>query len=310
MRVDSISESDIKNINDWFAKCFTRDDASSPEDANQPNPSIYPPDDVVVAARSNLKYILCLNDRQRRNHLTSLGYTDLQAVSLSNLQHSWPAYEARVRVTQIAQECAANNYDLATLLDQWLCHDHTRGLLERLAIIKIDQRHLGIVYPTCRAAEIAIKAYRGAIAERHNVKTPTRPPAPSAKMLPQILHEPDQSIKDQLNELSKIDDGWDGPDSKGPRSEDVDWLRDALELHWRSDMPAPFIFPMESGGLNIEWYVGHTHHGLEIDFTDRTGLWEWWDSQSDQEHEETLNLTTADHWRKLQISSRGWRTAV
>lgn len=126
-------------------------------------------------------------------------------------------------------------------------------------------------------------------------------------MLPQILHEPDQTIDKQLNMLSTIEDGWNGPDSKGPRPEDVNWIRYILARHWLSDMPTPFIFPTESGGFNMEWYIGNINHGMEIDCINHIGFWEYWDRKSGQEHQEILELCQTAVWLKIQTISKGRR---
>ncbi len=128
-------------------------------------------------------------------------------------------------------------------------------------------------------------------------------------MISQILHEPDQTIDEQLDKLSNIENGWNGPDSKGPRYEDIDWVRSILARYWLSDMPTPFIFPTESGGFNMEWYIGNTNHGLEINCTTHIGFWEFWDSKSGQEYQEILELCQTVNWRKIQTASQGYRPA-
>ena len=125
--------------------------------------------------------------------------------------------------------------------------------------------------------------------------------------LPEILHEASRTMAQQLEALVTPTAHRDDPDVKPPCPEDIKWVNSKLEEHWLHEMPLPFIFPTEYGGLNIEWYIGHAEHSLEVDFANRTGRWAWWDSKSDQVHEETLNLKQAADWRKLQISSTGRR---
>ena len=307
MPVEALGTSEIRSVNLWFTKRFPLDDPPPFEHPRETEQSVNPSIDMAAAAKRDLNYILCLNGIQRRNHLASQGCTPIQALILFNLQHAWPPYDARTRVSQIAQECVTRNDGLDSLLDRWLSQDDTRRLSERLMDITTHQPHLAISFSTCRAAEMAINAYREAIATIHNFRKPSEPPAPKEEMLLQILHEPDQSIDEQLDRLSRIKDGWNGPDSRAPRSQDVNWLRSTLADNWLLDMPTPFIFPMESGGFNMEWYIDQAHHGLEIDCTRRTGFWEFWDRKTEQEHEETLELSQTDAWRKLQASSRGRR---
>ncbi len=74
------------------------------------------------------------------------------------------------------------------------------------------------------------------------------------------------------------------------------------------DMPVPFKFPTECGSLNLEWYIGHAEHSLEVDFDNHTGMWAWWDGKSGEIHEENLDLRQNMEWEKLQKFSTGQRT--
>ena len=125
--------------------------------------------------------------------------------------------------------------------------------------------------------------------------------------MPEILHEASRTIEEQLEAFAETTDNPDDPDVRHPHPKDVAWVNSKLKNHWLPDMPLPFIFPTEYGGLNMEWYIGHAEHSLEVDWATRTGKWAWWDSKSDQAHEETLNLEEDTDWRKLQISSTGRR---
>ena len=124
-----------------------------------------------------------------------------------------------------------------------------------------------------------------------------------------ITHEPNQSINQQLDYMLNIPDEWNGPGSTAISAQDIVWLRDILKQYWLADMPIPFLFPMENGGIELEWYISYSEHGLEIDFETKTGLWDFWDNKSDQEHSETLDLTLIKSWHRIQISSTGYRSA-
>ena len=122
--------------------------------------------------------------------------------------------------------------------------------------------------------------------------------------MPEILHEPSRSIVEQL---AKIAAGKDDPDNKIPTPEHLEWFAAKTKEFWLTDMPTPFLFPTENGNLSIEWYIGHREQSLDVDFATRTGTWEWWDSQSDEEHSETLNLEDRENWEKIQRASTGHR---
>jgi hypothetical protein len=189
-----------------------------------------------------------------------------------------------------------------------LGQDEAQRLRKILVRRAIGQHHLVISYATCQAAEMAFRAYteaREALGE--SAPMPTKPPTPAGAALPEILHEANRTIAQQLEAYGAVADYPDDPDVRPPRPEDVTWVGGKLEEHWLTDMPIPFIFPTEYGGLNIEWYVGYAEHSLEVDFANHTGIWAWWDSKSDRVHEETLNLKQDANWRKLQKSSMGSR---
>ena len=122
-----------------------------------------------------------------------------------------------------------------------------------------------------------------------------------------IIHEPNVSMDDQLTRLLEIEDGWNGPSSKAIDPENLELARKVLTRHWLPDMPIPFVFPMENGGVNLEWFIGNTEHGLEIDFETNKCLWEWWNSKEQREFMHTFDLADVDSWRKLQKESTGER---
>jgi hypothetical protein len=114
-------------------------------------------------------------------------------------------------------------------------------------------------------------------------------------------------VKEQLKMLSGLAAEGDDHCVHVPKAEHLDWLLSRIEKFWLPDMPVPFVFPTDFEGLTIEWFIGHAEHSLDVDFADCSGKWAWWNSKSDQEHEELLDLKEADAWQKLQASSIGRR---
>ena len=296
-------------IDQWF------DEASAPNDHLEPIDNAVrhhsPKDwnDTITRAKRHLPQMMALNVTDRRSYLTTHGCSQQEASKAFNFQYQWMNRESCDQVVLLARDCVSRNQNMGILLERLTDHINTDRLVELLRDFESTRHHLIISMSACRVTDIAINAYKDAMATGLNPRQTPPPPTPEDNNASQILHEATQTMDQQLEELSVIANGWNGPNSRGPRLEDVSWLRSSLSKYWSSDMPIPFIFPMESGDFNIEWYVGHTHHGLEIDFTDRTGLWEWWDSQTDKEHEETLDLTQPSAWQKLRVSSHGRRLA-
>ena len=264
----------------------------------------------VSRAKVHLDDMWVLNTMQRRNYLTTQGCTQAEASRVFHLQSSWPDQQARIQVAQIAKECVARDHELDIPLDKWLSPVDTQHLYQLLAEIDDAQRHLAITFATCSVTDILNGAYREAMAALRDRRHTLKPPAPDGENLPHILHEPNRTIDEQLDDLSNIHDGWNGPDSRGLLPQHVTWLKNQLAVHWSADMPVPFIYPIETGGFGVEWYIGHAEHSLEIDPTKFTALWGWWNSQNDQEHEKFLDLKQQTAWDELQKSSRGVRPNV
>ncbi|NBO22237.1 hypothetical protein EBU94_02690 [bacterium] len=61
------------------------------------------------------------------------------------------------------------------------------------------------------------------------------------------------TIKEQLDEISELKDGWyDGEGTKYNKS-DLDTLLNLFETKFPGDWTLPYIFPDENGDLSFEW---------------------------------------------------------
>lgn len=297
-------------IDGWLDQLFAPNGPSKAADHEDHGPQPHDFGRFVSQAKVHLNDMLVLDLMQRRNYLTTQGCTQAEASRVFNLQSSWPDQQARSQVARIAQECVARDHGPDILLGRWLTTVHTQHLHQLLSEIEDAQRHLAMSFATCRVVDILNGAIHEAMASLSNRRHPSIPPRSGDERLPQILHEPSRTIAEQLNDLSNIHDGWNGPNSKGLLPQHITWLKNQLAVHWSADMPVPFIYPMETGGFGVEWYIGHAEHSLEIDPTKFTALWGWWNSQNDQEHEENLDLKQQTAWDELQKSSRGVRPNV
>jgi hypothetical protein len=251
--------------------------------------------------------MLTMDAYKRIMYLRGNGYSGPEVAFVKRLQSSWLDNSVRNKVTAIAKDCVTREEEFGCLLGHWLGQDETRRLREMLKSRAIQQHHLAVSYVICQATEMAFGVYTSQKVLGESALMSTKPPMPAGATLPEILHEASRTIAQQLEAYAAISDYPDDPDVKLPHQEDVAWVGGKLKEHWQPDMPIPFIFPTEYGGLNIEWYVGYAEHSLEVDFANHTGTWAWWDSKSDRVHEETLNLKQDANWRKLQKSSMGSR---
>lgn len=70
----------------------------------------------------------------------------------------------------------------------------------------------------------------------------------------------------RLIELKKIagKDGWNWGDGKALDKPGVDWLIDFFRHNYPKELPNPYIYPGNEGGVQLEWEVGNREMFLRI----------------------------------------------
>jgi len=294
-------------IGRWFENHFAYDYIVTGQNSNEFDRTSFHPTDIVSEAKPHLECMLTMNAANRRRYVRLRGCTDTETAYLTEFQSYWVDTAVRKRVTEIALECVDQNYGFETLLNRWPGREETQRIQQLLKDSRITKLHLAISFTTCQTVEMAYKAFSEATEAIGRSEMAHGPLAPKEQLLPEILTEPSQPVKQQLKMLSNFDAEIDAPDVQALEAEHLDWLISKIEKFWLPDMPEPFAFPADLGGLTIEWFIGHVEHSLDIDFGDYSGRWTWWNSKSNQEYEELLDLKEADAWQKLQESSVGRR---
>ena len=73
-----------------------------------------------------------------------------------------------------------------------------------------------------------------------------------------------------LDALFGLEDGWYWDDWVAYKKDDVEWLKRFFIESYPSTLPYPYIYPMPSGKISIEWDVGD---GVDVEFdpTSHTG---------------------------------------
>ena len=294
-------------VGEWFVRHFVKKYILEREGSlgrNIPSNDGY---NLIAQARSHLEFMLGMNLKERREYLWVRGCSKAETGFLESFRSDWLDSTVRSNVSSIAQDCVSKGHGFEAILNRLPQQYETPRLRRLINDKRITQHILAITFTSCSAADLAMEAYREAI---NSVRISEPAPRGSGKEetgLPEIMHEASQTIPHQLKAYFTANDSPDDPDVQPPRPEDVAWINAKLGENWLDNMPIPFIFPTECGGLNIEWYIGHAEHSMEIDFANHTGIWAWWDSKSGQVHEETLNLKQNMDWQKLQKSSTGQR---
>lgn len=309
MAIDTMEAPNVQRVMAlWLDRSFVQNDFPATTDRRQPGSEVHDFRVIVGQAKVHLNHMLVLDPMQRRNYLTTQGLAQAEASRVFDLQSSWPDQQARNQAAVLAQECVSRADGLDCLLEKWSDHVDTRSLRQLLADIEDTQfLSAAITFATCEVADILNQAYQEAMDEFRALSR--RRLMPDDESLPLISYEPGQTVEEQLADLATVPDGWNGPCSKGPDPECSAWMQERLNQFWFPDMPVPFIFPGDSGGFNVEWFVGRVEHSLEIGFPSYVAQWEWWDRNTGKEHAEMLDLNEESSWSKLYSRSRGRRTS-
>lgn len=76
-----------------------------------------------------------------------------------------------------------------------------------------------------------------------------------------VLENQQSQIQNRLRDLTSLKNGWDGLGSVPVSQENADFALELTKVLFRSDLPAPSIFPIGDGTLQIEWHC----NGYEVE---------------------------------------------
>ena len=113
-----------------------------------------------------------------------------------------------------------------------------------------------------------------------------------------LLHELD--ISAQLDDLRLLKDGWLEGRGKAPSQDGLDWLSQAFKNYYSGDLPLPYLYPTEPGGVQAEWSLGRNEITLEIDLAEHAGYFHALHIEDDTEKTRTLDLGSETHWIELK----------
>ena len=103
----------------------------------------------------------------------------------------------------------------------------------------------------------------------------------------------------RLDELHVLKDGWLDGLGCAPSAEGLDWLESWFEINIPDDLPLPYLFPTEDGGVRAEWSLKSIETSAEIDLENKTAEWHELDLATDNEESRDLVLTNADDCKWL-----------
>ena len=113
-----------------------------------------------------------------------------------------------------------------------------------------------------------------------------------------------RDVPARLDELRDMRDGWLEGGGLAPKSNGLDWLSTAFDRYYPDDAPLPYTYPTPEGGISMEWSVENNAGILEIDIDAHSAEWLWFDRDSDDECERTLNMDESADWQWLASEIR------
>ena len=119
-----------------------------------------------------------------------------------------------------------------------------------------------------------------------------------------LFVEPRTDTASQITRLRSLEDGWLEGGGKAPSKEGLDWLVQAFDRHYSTDLPTPYIYPTEEGGVQSEWTFGAIDINLRIDLSTQKAVYFWLDEHTEEERE--LNLADSTEWEWLAMNVRKW----
>lgn len=94
------------------------------------------------------------------------------------------------------------------------------------------------------------------------------------------------TIKERLDEMKDLEDGWLWGDGLAIPPEGLDWLAELF-----ADFePKPRLYPTAYAGVQAEWTVGEYEVSLEVDLKEKSGYWHEYNTRSEEWFEWNMDL--------------------
>ena len=110
-------------------------------------------------------------------------------------------------------------------------------------------------------------------------------------------HELD--VRARIDELRLLPNGWLEGHGLAPDSAGLDWFAEQFEHAFPAELPLPFVYPTQEGGLRLEWELAPADLSVEVDLRTRKAEVHCLDLDTDNEATETLDLSTEEGWAAL-----------
>lgn len=107
-------------------------------------------------------------------------------------------------------------------------------------------------------------------------------------------------ISAQIDDLRLLKDGWLEGQGKAPSQDGLDWLSQAFKNYYSGDLPQPYLYPTEPGGVQAEWSLDQNEITLEINLAEYAGYFHALHIEDDTEKTRNLDLGSETHWIELK----------
>lgn len=112
----------------------------------------------------------------------------------------------------------------------------------------------------------------------------------------------------RVDELRSLKDGWLEGHGRAPNGATLNWFTATFDAQFGDELPLPYVFPTETGGLRLEWELGDADISVDIDLQARRGEYHSLALDGSTERSDTLDLGDAAGCAKLRsllLAERG-----
>lgn len=108
-----------------------------------------------------------------------------------------------------------------------------------------------------------------------------------------------RDVPARLDEFRTLKNGWLEGVGVPPSSQGLDWLSNQFSRLYPDDLALPYAYPLEDGGVLLEWPFSQGEASLDIDLAQGTAEWHWLNTSTGEELERRLNLNREEQWNEL-----------
>lgn len=103
----------------------------------------------------------------------------------------------------------------------------------------------------------------------------------------------------RISHLAKLQNNWYDENSKAPQRKALLNFNNIFNSYYNSNLPLPAIFPTVEGNIQLEWKRNDNNIILDINLNSLKSTVFYYNDNTDDEHEEVLNLSQNGDWETL-----------